>query len=124
MSGINWGSTPIPNSNPYGLVSQNSFIPQLTMMAPHYEVIKVKGEPGVDMFQMGPNSSVLLLDETAPIVWFVQTDGAGYKTKTPYDVSPHVEEPKPDVKSLEDRLISIDERLQKIEGAMNDESDN
>lgn len=36
-------------------------------MMPKYEVIKVKGKPGVDAFHMGPNSSVLLLDETANI---------------------------------------------------------
>ena len=113
MNGISWG-----NNNPY-----NFQMPQLTMPAPHYEVTRVKGEPGADMFQMGPNSSALLLDETAPIVWFVQTDGAGYKTKTPYDINLHVDEPKPDVKSLEDRLASIDARLQKLEGAMSDESD-
>lgn len=45
-------------------------------MMPKYEVIKVKGKPGVDAFHMGPNSSVLLLDETANIVWYVETDGA------------------------------------------------
>lgn len=33
-------------------------------MMPKYEVIKVKGKPGVDAFHMGPNSSVLLLEET------------------------------------------------------------
>ena len=119
MTGINWGNNSIIN-NPYNFVPQ---MPQLTMPVPHMEVIKVKGEPGVDMFQMGPNSSVLLLDETSPVVWFVQTDGAGYKTKTPYDIVLHVEEQKPDVKSLEERLVSIDERLQKLEGAMSDESD-
>ena len=118
-NGINWGNNPVINS-PFNYMQQ---MPQLTIAAPHMEVIRVQGEPGVDMFQMGPNSSALLLDETAPIVWFVQTDGAGYKTKTPYDVNLHVDEPKPDVKSLEDRLISIDERLQKLEGAMTDESD-
>ena len=119
MNGINWGNNSIIN-NPYNFVPQmQQFAPQ----APHMEVTRIQGEPGVDMFQMGPNSSALLLDETAPIVWFVQTDGAGYKTKTPYDISLHVDEPKPDVKSLEDRLISIDQRLQKLEGAMNDESD-
>ena len=120
MNGINWGNNSIIN-NPYNFVPQ---MQQFTPPAPHMEVIRVQGEPGVDMFQMGANSSALLLDETAPIVWFVQTDGAGYKTKTAYDINLHVDEPKPDVKSLEDRLISIDQRLQKLEGAMSDESDN
>ena len=42
------------------------------------EVVKVSGINGVNAYQMTPNSSVLLLDTTAPIVWLVQTDGAGY----------------------------------------------
>ena len=114
MNGINWGNN---NINPY------SYIPQIQMPAPHMEVIRVSGENGADAFQMGPNSSVLLLDETAPIVWLVQTDGAGYKTKTPYDIAPHTPEPSPEIKSMDERLASIDKRLQAIEEVMRDESD-
>lgn len=119
-SGINWGNNNIlnnPINNPY------TYMPQFQMQIPHMEVIRVNGENGVDAFQMGPNSSVLLLDETAPIVWLVQTDGAAYKTKTPYDISLHLPEPAPDVKGMEDRLLSIDNRLKAIEEAMSDESD-
>ena len=32
------------------------------------EVVQVSGRNGVEMYQMGPNSSALLLDSTAPIV--------------------------------------------------------
>lgn len=46
---------------------------------PTYEVIKVNGRGGANAFQMGPNSSILLLDETDNIVWLAQTDGAGYQ---------------------------------------------
>jgi len=115
MNGINWGNNSIIN-NPY------NFMPQLQMPAPHMEVIHVNGENGVDAFQMGPNSSALLLDENAPIVWFVQTDGAGYKTKTPYDITIHTPEPSPEIKSMDERLMSIDQRLKVIEEVMNDES--
>jgi len=58
---------------------------------------------------MGPNSSVLLLDKTAPIVWLVQSDGAGYKVKTPYDISPHQAVPPADINSLEQRLSKLEE---------------
>ena len=40
------------------------------------EVVKVNGEGGAKAYQMPPNSSVLLLGETAPIVWLKTTDGA------------------------------------------------
>lgn len=96
-AGLNFGGQPQPqyfNQNNYG---------------PRYEVIQVNGEGGVDAFQMGPNSSVLLLDKTAPIVWLVQTDGAGYKVKTPYDISPHQAMPPVDMNSLEQRLSKLEE---------------
>ena len=111
MNGINWGNNLI--NNPY------SYIPP----APKMEVIRVNGERGADAFQLGPNSSVLLLDETAPIVWLVQTDGAGYKTKTPYDIVVHTPEPSPEIKSMDERLASIDKRLQALEEVMRDEPD-
>lgn len=62
--------------NPYSY--QSSAMQRVNNNLPHYEIIRVNGKPGVDAFQMGPNSSVILVDETAPIVWFVRTDGAGY----------------------------------------------
>lgn len=38
------------------------------------EVIRVNGRNGAEAYQMAPNSSILLLDETAPIVWLKTTD--------------------------------------------------
>ena len=91
------------NYNPYGY---NRF--------PTYEVIKVNGKPGVDAFQMGPNSSVLLLDETANIVWLAQTDGAGYKTATPFDIVPHQEAPQVDINAIDSRIQSIEAELKEM----------
>ena len=75
------------------------------------QVIQVNGENGARAYQMGPNSSDLLLDSTAPLVWLVQTDGAGYKTLTPYKIEPYVPEPPIDVKSLEERIASLEVTL-------------
>lgn len=47
-----------------------------TRNAPRYEVIQVNGENGARAFAMAPNSSALLMDATAPIVWLCTTDGA------------------------------------------------
>ena len=33
---------------------------------------------------MPPNSSIILLDESAPLIWLKMNDGAGYPTITPY----------------------------------------
>ena len=39
-----------------------------TTFLPKSEIIKVNGKGGAEAYQMGVNSSALLLDETAPIV--------------------------------------------------------
>ena len=76
------------------------------------EVVKVNGRPGAEAFYMGPNSSALLLDTSASLVWLVQTDGAGYKSLTPYDITPHEEKPPEDkYKSLEDRITKLEESI-------------
>ena len=91
---------------------QNNYLQNLMLQQTMpQEVIKVNGKGGVDAYQMPPNSSALLLDTTAPIVWLVQTDGAGYKTSTPYDIVPHVSEEEVQYKSLEERIAKIEEKL-------------
>lgn len=76
------------------------------------DVIEVCGRSGAEAFQIGPNRKALLLDNTAPILWFVKTDGAGYKTLLPYDLKPHEEKPIEDkYKSLEDRITKLEETI-------------
>ena len=74
--------------------------------------VRVNGEPGARSYALPPNSDAVLIDNTASIIWLVQTDGAGYKTLTPYDITPH-EEPKPDdsIKRLEDRILKLEEKV-------------
>lgn len=75
------------------------------------QVIRVNGENGARAYQMNPNSSAILLDESAPLIWFKQTDGAGYPTITPYKIEPYVPEPEPDIKSLLERIQKLEERF-------------
>lgn len=75
------------------------------------EIVHVNGENGARAYQLAPNSNILLLDDTAPIVWLCQTDGAGYKTVTPYTITPYQPEPVPDMKSLESRISKLEEML-------------
>ena len=86
-------------------------------LAQRHEIIQVNGKNGAEAFQMAPNSRVLLLDETAPIVWLVVTDGAGYKTVTPYDIAPSkTAEQKESAKidALEKRLNELEEKIDGI----------
>ena len=90
---------------------QNNQYLQNLMLPQQQEVVKVNGKNGVDAFQLAPNSSALLLDTTASIVWLVQTDGAGYKTSTPYDITPHVPEEEVQFKTLEERISKLEETI-------------
>lgn len=97
-----WGG-----QNPY----QNRMNPSPFNFAPKQEIVRVNGENGARAYALPPNSSILLLDETAPIVWLAQTDGAGYKTITPYTITPHQAEPTNDYNSLAERVKRLEEML-------------
>ena len=76
---------------------------------PRQEIVKVSGEPGARSYQMGPNSSAILLDIDKPLVWVVQTDGAGYKTVTPYKIEPY--QPEAVENDLERRIRKLEETI-------------
>lgn len=111
-NGMNWNTgnfnvypNQIPNQTPnyFGGMNANNF--------PRYSIIQVRGQNGAEALQMAPNSKVLLLDETDPLIWFVQTDGAGYKTVTPYTISPYQPAPPVDLNSIEQRLSALEEKI-------------
>ena len=104
--------------NPYQNFQYNPYLtPQYNSQK--IDIVKVNGENGARAYQLPPNSNILLLDESGPIVWLAQTDGAGYKTVTPYKITPYKPEPPIDVKSLEDRIS----RLEGIINAKPDDAD-
>lgn len=83
---------------------------------PRFEVIKVNGENGANAFQMAPNSSVLLLDTSDSIIWFVTTDGAGYKTVVPCEFTIKKKQQQEDpIAALSARLTKLEERINKNE---------
>lgn len=75
------------------------------------QVVRVNGEGGARAFQMGANSSALLLDESGTIVWLATTDGAGYKTVSAYDITPHKTVSAPDLSTLESRIAKLEETM-------------
>lgn len=106
---VNYGSVPFMGqySNPYAGQSSNLFGAQQY----NAQVTRVNGENGARAFQMAPNSSALLLDETSPIVWLAQTDGAGYKTVTPYKIEPYQVEQPVNMNDFEERLKKLEEQI-------------
>lgn len=80
------------------------------------DILEVNGENGAKSIKLAPNSRALALDVTAPILWCIKTDGAGYATQTPYDISLH-QQPKPiDAQMLQ----AFETRLTRLEGFVNE----
>ena len=92
--------------NPYGMIQPYQTPP---VMGQQSQVVRVSGENGARAYQMGANSSALLLDESGLLVWLVTSDGAGYKTVAPYDIKPHKAEEQPDYGTLESRIKRLEE---------------
>lgn len=75
------------------------------------QITTVNGEAGAQAYQMGANSSALLLDENKPLLYLARTDGAGYKTISTYTITEY----KP-----EDPLAKIEERLTRLEAIISE----
>lgn len=105
----------MPQYNPY---AYQQFQPQQPVL-PRSEVVRVNGKGGADAYQLAPNSSIILLDETAPIIWLKMTDGAGYPTLTPYDITPHKEVAMQDMSV---NVQSLEERIARLEVIVNEQS--
>lgn len=78
---------------------------------PAQQVTRVNGRNGADAYSIGANSSALLLDESGTMVWLITTDGAGYKTVVPYDITPHQAAPAPDFATLEQRIKRLEDMI-------------
>ena len=98
---------PYPSVNPAYLSQMNNHTVNQN------QIVKVNGRGGAEAYQMPANSQALLLDETQPILWLKQTDGAGYPSLSAYDIKPHEEAPIPDMKSLEERITRIEEAMKR-----------
>lgn len=120
------------NTNPYLPPYANSIIPQpvappvvpqvqpVQMPAPQMQIQTVSGgEESARAFQMGPNSSVILLDANNPLIWFVSTDSSGYKTVKPFTITPYEPEKPVSQDDIKDQFSVINSRLDKLEERMN-----
>ena len=112
-----YGNNQFSQNPSYNQLQQNNMVGK-------QEVVRVNGKNGAEAFQLPPNSSILLLDETAPIVWLKITDGAGYPTITPYDINPHqtetIQQTEIDIKPLEQRISKLQEIVKDVQSQFNE----
>lgn len=85
------------------------------MILPPQQILQANGKTSIDMLKMSPNSSVLIADTTAPVVWRCISDGLGNVTAEPFDISPHKTEEQIERENLNTTLIEINDRLKKLE---------
>ena len=97
---------------------------QTTPTLPAQQIIQVNGKASVDTIQLAPNSSVLVMDTSAPIVWMCVSDGIGKVTATPYDITVHKDAPPVDVNSIEQRLSTVETALNKLEDKLDEYKSN
>lgn len=103
------------NNNNNSINNMMSPQPINNQFLPRTQVIRVNGEAGARNLRMAPNSSALVLDETAPIVWYAQTDGTGYLTVTPFDVSPHQAQQPINLDNLTARVAKLEEAMANVQ---------
>lgn len=82
---------------------------------PAQQILQANGKQSIDALRMMPNSSVLIADSTAPIVWKCVSDGLGNVCAEAFDISPHKSQEQAEKDSLIALVQSIDERLKRLE---------
>ena len=100
--------------NPYQ--QQFASYPQVQQnILPQQQIMQTNGRPTFDAFKMAPNSSILIADTTAPIVWKCTTDGLGNVTSEAFDIIPHKEEPQLKTSEVNAILVEMNNRITKLE---------
>jgi hypothetical protein len=100
-----------PYNNYMNNFAQPNYMQPQPQPQPQQNIIKVHGFEGAQAFNMAPNSNVLLLDESNPIIYIKTTDGAGYPTIKAFTITPYQEKSQPDFQSLEARITRLEEVL-------------
>ena len=111
MLRVKGGVIMFQNYNPYQGIFQ---APRPTL--PQQQVVTVSGPDSLGQIQMGPNSSMLVMDQTAPVVYLCQSDGVGKVTSTAYDITPHKDAAKLQQESMDARLSALEEAVKRLEG--------
>lgn len=101
-----------PFLNPYANPYQQNFQKQ--------EILKVNGKNSVNNIQLAPNSSVIAMDTTAPLVWLCVSDSVGTVTATPYSITEYKEELPVNMADIETRITNIENKLEEMSNAKPD----
>ena len=96
------------------------YTPPQTNVLQYQQITWVAGKKSIDQIKMAPNSSAILGDSTAPMVWMVMSDGVGTVTAEPYDIKKHVDPPSEKEIVMEQRLSNIETTLVQLQEVLNE----
>ena len=97
--------TPIPGQTP---------APQQAPTLPQQQVLQANGKESISKIRLAPGSSVLVMDNTAPLVWLCTSDSLGNVTLKAYDIKEHTDAPAVDASSFEARLAAVEKRMEAL----------
>ena len=92
---------------PYNFQNQNTI--------PYQQILQANGKGSIDQLKLAPNSSVLIADSTAPIIWKCVSDSLGNVSSQAFDVTPHKDEEELRRETLDQRIDAIELQLKRIE---------
>jgi hypothetical protein len=90
-------------------------IPYQSNILPPQQILQANGRASIEAIRMSPNSSVLIADTTAPIVWKCMSDSLGNVTKEPFDIVPHKDEAQIEKENLNALVLDMNNRLKELE---------
>lgn len=106
--------------NPYQ--QQYSMFQNPQNILPQQQIMQTNGKPTFDTFRMPPNSSILIADTSAPIVWKCTSDGLGNVSSEAFDITPHKDASVLDVSAITTILSEMNTRITKLEEMNNEKS--
>ena len=106
----------IPNSqqmNQQSQVSTGNVAGNVSQAGQRQTVARtVAGRDGALSVAMAPNSSEFFSDETAPVIWYVKTDSAGFKSEiVPYPVAKESGDKEQELDASKSRIEDLLERI-------------
>lgn len=87
--------------------------PYQNMLQPQ-QILQANGKASIDALRLAPNSSVLIADSTAPIIWKCVSDSLGNVTATAFDITLHKDEAQVEKESILQRLERLEQRYESI----------
>ena len=85
--------------------------PYQNMLQPQ-QILQANGKASIDALRLAPNSSVLIADQTAPIIWKCVSDSLGNVTATAFDITLHKDEAQVEKETIMARLDRLEKQYE------------